>query len=185
MKQEIIELVEQAKNNKESAFTKLYNEYYNTVWFTIYNIVKNKDVTEDLISVVFTKAFQKLDLYTEHISFEMWLKTIAVNSSIDYIRRMKNEKLNNYIDDEESNVQITRIEKSPEEKLILQENIELLEKILPTLKKRYRDLITAKLEGKSYKDLSEQFALSEDKVKADLHKARKQLRNKFELLTNS
>lgn len=185
MKQEIIELVEQAKNNKEKAFTKLYNEYYNTVWFTIYNIVKNKDVTEDLISVVFTKAFKKLDLYTEHISFEMWLKTIAVNSSIDYIRRMKNEKLNNYIDEDDSPIQLEGFEKSPEEKLILQEQVKLVEKLIPTLKKRYRELLLAKLEGKSYKDLSEQFALSEDKVKADLHKARKQLRNKLTLLTNS
>ena len=92
MKQEIINLVEQARNNEERAFTTLYNKYYTTVWFTVYNIVKNRDVTEDLISIVFTKAFKKLDLYTEHISFEMWLKTIAVNSSIDYIRKMKNEK---------------------------------------------------------------------------------------------
>ena len=126
MKQEIIELVEQAKNNKEKAFTMLYNEYYNTVWFTIYNIVKNKDVTEDLISVVFTKAFQKISLYTEHVSFEMWLKTIAINSSIDYIRRMKNENLNNYIDDEENTIQLTGSENSPEENFILQEKMQFL-----------------------------------------------------------
>ena len=151
MKQEIIELVEQAKNNKEKAFTMLYNEYYNTVWFTIYNIVKNKDVTEDLISVVFTKAFQKISLYTEHVSFEMWLKTIAINSSIDYIRRMKNENLNNYIDDEENTIQLTGSENSPEENFILQEKMQFLEKIIPTLKKKYRDLLMAKLDGKSYK----------------------------------
>lgn len=185
MKQEIIELVEQAKNNKEKAFAILYNKYYTTVWFTVYNIVKNKDVTEDLISVIFTKAFKKLDLYTEHISFEMWLKTIAVNTSIDYIRRMKNENLNNYIDDENNTLQLFGLDSSPEEKLILQEKVKLLEKVIPTLKKKYRDLLMAKLDGKSYKDLSIQFALSEDKVKADLHKARKQLKNKLDLLTNS
>ena len=53
MKQEIIDLVEQAKNGSERAFNKLYDIYYKTMWFTIYNIVKNRDVTEDLISVVF------------------------------------------------------------------------------------------------------------------------------------
>lgn len=185
MKQEIIELVEQARNNKEQAFTKLYNTYYTTIWFTIFNIVKNRDVTEDLISVVFTKAFKKLDLYTEHISFEMWLKTIAVNSAIDYIRRMKNESLNNYIDDEDNHIQLTGLDSSPEDKLILQEKVRIMEEIIPTLRKKYRDLLMAKLEGKSYKDLSEQFALSEDQIKADLHKARKQLRDKLTLLTNS
>lgn len=185
MKQEIINLVEQARNNEEQAFTKLYNKYYNTVWFTVYNIVKNRDVTEDLISVVFTKAFKKLNLYTEHISFEMWLKTIAVNSSIDYLRRMKNEKLNEYIDDENNYIQLDDYSPSPEEALILQEKIQLLDKVFPTLRKRQRDLIMAKLEGKSYKELSEQFALSEDRIKTDLHKARKQLRKKFSLITNT
>lgn len=185
MKQEVITLVEQAKNNEERAFTMLYNKYYNTVWFTIYDIVKNRDVTEDLISVVFTKAFKKLDLYTEHISFEMWLKTIAVNSSIDYIRRMKNEKLNNYIDDEDNTIQLEGYQQSPEESLIIKEKLQLVEQIIPTLKKRYRDLLIAKLEGKSYKELSEQFALSEDRIKTDLHKARKTIKNKLSLLTNT
>lgn len=185
MKQEIIDLVEQARNNDEKAFTKLYNKYYNTVWFTVYNIVKNRDVVEDLISVVFTKAFQKLSLYTEHISFEMWLKTIAVNSSIDYIRRMKNEQLNNYIDSDDNFIQLDDYAPSPEEDIILKEKVRFIDKILPTLKRRYRDLILAKLEGKSYKELSEQFALSEDKIKTDLHKARQQLKKKLSLLTNT
>ena len=82
MKQEIINLVEQAKTGSERAFSELYNKYYKTVWFTIYNIVKNRDVTEDLISVVFTKAYMKMDSYTEHISYEMWLKTIAELTAI-------------------------------------------------------------------------------------------------------
>ena len=67
MKQEIIDLVEQAKNGSERAFSKLYETYYKTMWFTIYNVVKNRDVTEDLISVVFTKAYMKMNSYTEHI----------------------------------------------------------------------------------------------------------------------
>ena len=48
MTQDIINLVEQAKNGSERAFNKLYDKYYKTMWFTIYNIVKNRDVTEDL-----------------------------------------------------------------------------------------------------------------------------------------
>ena len=125
MTQETINLVEQAKNGSERAFSELYNKYYNTVWFTVYNIVKNKDVTEDLISVVFTKAYTKMDSYTEHVSYEMWLKTIAVNSSIDYIRRMKNEKLNNYIDDEETTIQLSDVTNSPEDDVIIKEKLKL------------------------------------------------------------
>ena len=35
MDAEIIKLVEEAKNKSEKAFTKLYNKYQKTIWFTI------------------------------------------------------------------------------------------------------------------------------------------------------
>ena len=98
---------------------------------------------------------------------------------------MKNEKLNIYIDDEDNTIQLEGYQQSPEESLIIKEKLQLVEQIIPTLKKRYRDLLIAKLEGKSYKELSEQFALSEDRIKTDLHKARKTIKNKLSLLTNT
>ena len=178
MTQEIIDLVEQAKSGSERAFNKLYEKYYNTVWFTIYNIVKNRDVTEDLISVVFTKAYFKMDSYTEHISYEMWLKTIAIRSAIDYLRKMKNEHLNNYIDDENNTIQLSDVVNSPEEELVLKEKLKLTLETIPTLKKKYRDLINARIEGKSYKDIAEQLAMNELTVKSELNKARKLLKQK-------
>lgn len=179
MKQEIINLVEQAKTGSERAFSELYNKYYKTVWFTVYNIVKNRDVTEDLISVVFTKAYMKMDSYTEHLSYEMWLKTIAVNSAIDYIRRMKNEKLNNYIDDEETTIQLSDVEKSPEDSFIVKEKLKLALEAIPTLKKQYRDLIQSRIEGLSYKDIAEKLAIDELTVKSNLNKARNILKQKI------
>ena len=179
MTQDVINLVEQAKNGSERAFSKLYDKYYKTMWFTIYNIVKNRDVTEDLISVVFTKAYMKMSSYTEHISFEMWLKTIAVNSSIDYLRRMKNEKLNNYIDDEETTIQLSDVAKSPEDELVLKEKLKLTLEAIPTLKKQYRELIQSRIDGLSYKDIAEKLAIDELTVKCNLNKARKVLKQKI------
>lgn len=178
MTQEIIDLVEQAKNGSERAFSKLYKKYYNTVWFTIYNIVKNRDVTEDLISVVFTKAYLKRESYTEHISYEMWLKTIAIHSSIDYIRRMKNEQLNNYIDDEDNTIQLPDVVNSPEEEIVLKEKLKLTLEAIPTLKKKHRDLIQARMEGLSYKQIGEKLAMNELTVKSELNKARSKLKQK-------
>lgn len=179
MKQEIIDLVEQAKNGSERAFSKLYETYYKTMWFTIYSVVKNRDVTEDLISVVFTKAYMKMNSYTEHISFEMWLKTIAVNSAIDYLRKMKNEHLNNYIDDEETTIQLSDVEKSPEDDLIIKEKLKLTLEAIPTLKKQYRELLQARIEGMSYKDIAEKLAIDELTVKCNLNKARNVLKKKI------
>ena len=179
MKQEITNLVEQAKNGSTRAFNTLYNKYEKTVWFTVYNIVKNRDVADDLVSVVFTKAYMKMDSYTEHISYEMWLKTIAVNSAIDYLRRMKNEKLNNYIDDEETTIQLSDVEKSPEDDLIVKEKLKLTLEAIPTLKRQYRELIQSRIEGMSYKDIAEKLAIDELTVKSNLNKARQILKKKI------
>ena len=179
MTQEMITLVEQAKTGSVRAFNTLYNKYEKTVWFTVYNIVKNRDVADDLVSVVFTKAYMKMESYTEHVSYEMWLKTIAVNSAIDYLRKMKNEKLNNYIDDEETTIQLSDVEKSPEEDLIIKEKLKLTLEAIPTLKKQYRELIQSRIEGMSYKDIAEKLAIDELTVKSNLNKARQILRQKI------
>ncbi len=179
MKEEIIQLVEQAKNGDERSFNKLYTYYKQTIWYTIYNIVKNVDVTDDLLSVVFTKAYERLSSYIQHISFEMWLKTIAINSSIDYIRRNKQEQLNNYIDDEDCKIQLDSCDNSPEDKLVITEKLKLVQEAMTTLQKKYRNLIELRLEGKSYKDIAEELALSESRVKSDLNKARQQLKKKI------
>lgn len=180
MKEEEKLLVEQARDGSEKAFSKLYQKYNKTIWFTIYNIVKNNDVADDLTSVVFTKVYEKLQTYVNHISFEMWLKTIAVNASIDYIRRTKKEQLNNYIDDDEYTGQLDSNIKSPEEQMILSQNVEVIMKCIPLLRKKYRDLIYARLDGKSYHQISEELAIPEATVKTCLNKARAKLRQLFE-----
>lgn len=89
MKEEEKLLVEQARDGSEKAFNALYNKYYKTVWYTANNVVRNTDAADDITSMVFTKVYLKLQSFTNHISFEMWLKTITVNTAIDYIRRNK------------------------------------------------------------------------------------------------
>ena len=142
------------------------------------SVVRNTDIADDLTSVVFTKAYEKLSMYTQHISFNMWLKTIAVNASIDYIRRNKKEQLNNYVDEDESPIQLSTLERSPEEDLILKEKLDIVLQAIPTLKRKYRDLINARIDGMSYKEIADKLAMNELAVKGDLNKARQKLKQK-------
>lgn len=56
-RQQLFDLIKQAKEGKQSAFTKLYEKYNRIIYSTIYRIVNNKDAADDLLSVTFTKAF--------------------------------------------------------------------------------------------------------------------------------
>lgn len=179
MKEEEKLLVEQARDGSEKAFSELYNTYKKTVWYTAYKVVNNTDAADDITSQVFTKVYLKLKSYTHHLSFEMWLKTITVNTAIDYIRRNKKEQLNNYIDEEDSTIQLSGLEHSPEDNLIFQQNINIVMDCIPRLKKKYRDLIYARLDGKSYQQISEELAIPEATVKTCLNKARQRLKEMF------
>ena len=179
MKEEEKLLVEQARDGSERAFSTLYNTYKKTVWYTAFKVVNNADAADDITSQVFTKVYLKLKSYTHHLSFEMWLKTITVNTAIDYIRRNKKEQLNNYIDEEDSTIQLNGLEHSPEDNLIFQQNINIIMDCIPRLKKKYRDLIYARLDGKSYQQISEELAIPEATVKTYLNKARQRLREMF------
>lgn len=179
MKEEEKLLVEQARDGSEKAFSELYNTYKKTVWYTAYKVVNNTDAADDITSQVFTKVYLKLKSYTHHLSFEMWLKTITVNTAIDYIRRNKKEQLNNYIDEENSTIQLNGLENSPEDNLIFQQNVNIVMDCIPRLKKKYRDLIYARLDGKSYQQISEELAIPEATVKTCLNKARQRLREMF------
>lgn len=179
MKEEDKLLVEQARDGSEKAFSALYYKYKQTVWYTALKVVNNTDAADDITSQVFTKVYLKLQSYVEHISFEMWLKTITVNTAIDYIRRNKKEQLNKYIDEENSTIQLNGVEHSPEDSLIFKQDIETVMGCIPLLKKRYRDLIYARLDGKSYQQISEELAIPEATVKTCLNKARQRLKQLF------
>ena len=170
-KQQISELIKQAKEGNQLAFTKLYEKYKQIIYVTIYRIVNNKDAADDL------------DSYVTNISFEMWLKTIAINSSIDYIRRTKKESANYWIDDSDSCFQLSDTAGcSPEEDYIFDETRSMLDSALSRLRFKYRNIIELRsIQNLSYKQISEQLGLTESQVKSRLNRARDKLK---QLLTN-
>lgn len=173
-------LIEQVKQGNIKAFNNLYYKYKDVVWTAAYFVVKNKDVADDITSVVFTKAWYKRETFVDNISLKMWLKTIATNSAIDYIRRTKKEQLNAYIDDDNSFIQVRDSENSPEEAMLASEKLKIVLGLIPKMKKKYRDVLTYRIEGKSYKQIAELLGSNEIAVKSDLNKARQHLRKLYQ-----
>lgn len=177
-RQQLLDLIKQAKEGKQYAFTQLYNRYHRIIYNTIYNIVHNKDVTDDLVSVTLTKAFFKIASYINHISFEMWLKTIAINSSIDYIRRTKKEKYDYELDNDNNCLQVSSsADSSPEDLYIYHETDSKLSDALSRLRYKYRYILELRtVQNLSYKEIAEHLELSESQVKSRLNKAREKLK---------
>jgi len=81
------DLVKQIKLRDDQAFAILYEDTRYSVYSIIYAIVKNRQVTEDLMQDTYMKMLQKIHQYNGEVQFKTWLLTIAKNLAIDHFRR--------------------------------------------------------------------------------------------------
>ena len=85
------QLVSQYINGNELAFEELVNRHKSRIFTTIYMIVKDQYVAEDLLQEVFIKAIRTLKSgrYNEEGKFLPWILRIAHNLAIDKFRKNK------------------------------------------------------------------------------------------------
>lgn len=79
------------RNGNEAAFGQLVDRYQSKVFTTLFLIVKDQDVAEDLLQDVFVKVIHTLnsDKYNEEGKFQPWVLRIAHNLAIDHFRKAK------------------------------------------------------------------------------------------------
>ncbi len=85
------ELVSQYKRGNEEAFEQLVNRHKSRIFTSIYLIVKDTYVAEDLLQETFIKAINTIKggRYNEEGKFLPWIMRIAHNLAVDYFRRDK------------------------------------------------------------------------------------------------
>lgn len=83
-------IVQQAVDGNQSAFTQLYDVYFDRIYRYIYVRVRRQDVAEDLSQEVFIKALKAMGSYKiGKTPFASWLFRIAHNQVIDHVRKYK------------------------------------------------------------------------------------------------
>src|ERR1041385_8837051 len=82
------DLVHLYQKGNESAFTELLNRHKDKIYSTIYYLVNNRELAEDLFQEVFIKIIIKLKekKYNEEGKFLPWAVRVAHNLVIDYFR---------------------------------------------------------------------------------------------------
>lgn len=179
-------LVEAAKNGSQAAFGELMERYRESVYFTMFKMVKNTDDADDLTIEAFGKAFNRLDQYSPSFAFSTWLFKIASNNCIDFIRkkRIKVTSMDTgfirdsgeiiYFDAKSST-------QNPEEAIIQSQKVKMMRNLVSKLKPRYRELVELRyFEELSYEEIAETLNLPLGTVKAQLFRARDFLANMIE-----
>tara|TARA_Y100000588_G_C13903080_1_gene773747 strand:- start:21 stop:620 length:600 start_codon:yes stop_codon:yes gene_type:complete len=85
------QLISQYKNGNEEAFSTLVNRHKKKIFTTIYLIVKDQYLAEDLMQDTFVKVVNtvKSGRYNEEGKFLPWVSRIAHNLAIDHFRKAK------------------------------------------------------------------------------------------------
>ena len=136
-----------------TAFDTLLKLQQQIVFTYILNIVKNKDVADDIFQETFVKAITtiKQGRYTESGKFSAWLMRIAHNIIIDYFRQEKSENTMS-ADQEETDVLNRRdlSEENIEDILVTSQIHTDVRRIMESLPEAQREV----LDMRFYRDMS-------------------------------
>lgn len=88
---EFNELFIELKHNNKIAFEKLYTKYNKLVYGIAFSILKNKEDSEDVVQIVFSKLY-KIDKNKLPSNKEAsWLYTLTKNETISFLRKKNND----------------------------------------------------------------------------------------------
>ncbi|MEK9138140.1 MAG: sigma-70 family RNA polymerase sigma factor [Bacteroidota bacterium] len=83
------ELVNEVRNGKRQAFTELMRRHQQRVYWTARRIVGSHEEADDVAQETFVKAYLALGDFRGDSSFFTWLYRIAVNLSLNVIRKQQ------------------------------------------------------------------------------------------------
>jgi RNA polymerase sigma factor (sigma-70 family) len=168
-------LINRCKNNDRLAFSELYRYFYRAIYTTCYRILKNADVAEDVMQETFITAFEKIETFKGESTFGAWLKRIAVNKSIDALRRNlsifqpMNDALENSIPEDSDH---SAFEKNDQ----VLEKVEIIKKALGLLPDGYRVVLSLYLfEGYDHEEIAQILGISESTSRSQYTRAKQKL----------
>ena len=83
------EMIRAVLGGDPEAYRVLVERYERRIYYVVYGMVRNSEDARDLAQECFVKAFQNLHRFRLDSKFYTWVCRIAMNLSIDHLRKMK------------------------------------------------------------------------------------------------
>jgi RNA polymerase sigma-70 factor (ECF subfamily) len=96
IKHQTRDIIRQVKEGEQKAQFQLYKYYFNTMYKTSLDIVKDEGKAEDVLNEAFLKAFDNIDTYDSQDSFDNWLEDIIVYQSKNKIQKHNTKEENDF-----------------------------------------------------------------------------------------
>jgi RNA polymerase sigma factor (sigma-70 family) len=179
------ELIAQYRNGSDAAFDLLVDRYQSKMFTTIFLIVKDQKVAEDLLQDVFVKVVKTLnsDKYNEEGKFQPWVMRISHNLAIDYFRKAK--RYPTILMEDGSNIfnSLRFAEENVEDRQVREENIELVKRLIEELPETQKQvLIMRHYLDMSFQEIADQTGVSINTALGRMRYALIHLRKKMKQL---
>jgi len=166
------ELMERCRRGDMKAFEVIVDTYQKPVFNAAYRISGSADDAADITQTVFLKALEHVDSFKPAYKLFSWLYRIAVNESLNFVRRTK------------SAVRLDEVHlpsgDNPARNAELGERKDMLQTALGRLKPEYRAVLVLKhIQGFSYEEIAGILDIPERLVKSRLFSARQLLREEL------
>jgi RNA polymerase sigma-70 factor (ECF subfamily) len=176
-------LVDRAQEGDRDAFQTLVERYQEKVYSICYGKIGDEHDAKDVSQDVFIKVYRYIDGFNKNASFYTWLYRIAVNTSIDFLRKQSRRDKVDYDDTIERNEEFlegddmlmpSKLGLNPDEALGRKElRSEMLE-ALNELSEKHRTILNLReVEGLSYDEMAEVLDISKGTVMSRLYHARR------------
>jgi len=170
-----LQLIKEASLGNEAAFSELFQKYYSFLYKYLLKMTLNPHVSEEILQDVMLKSFLNMKQFDNRSKFSTWLMSIATRTYIDYLRKMKRERLLFRKKEKEfSNEQLKWY--------FYQHGYEFNEvlEIIRSLDPMFRiPLLLKHYYGYSYEEISNMLQIKEGTVKSRVHKSLRVVREEL------
>ena len=180
---ELIKLILQGDKEK---FRMLVEQYQQMVFRTCMGFLHDKDDADDLTQDIFIQAYQSLHGFKGDSAFSTWIYRIAVNASLNRVRKNSGNPILNRLDSlfgsgKEKEISLPAFDnENPESILIRQEHSKWVQNALDSLPENQRTaIVLSKYDDLSQKEIAEIMKTTEGAVEALIQRAKTNLREKL------
>lgn len=162
---------------RERAFAEVVRQYSETLYWKIRHIVLTHDDADDVLQETFVKAWLNIDSFQGKSKLSTWLYRIAVNESLDFLRRRRNESQVDIDDAQSVAGQLMADEYFDGDKAQV-----LLQQAIAQLPDVQRAVFTMRYyDEMKYSDISKVLGTTEGALKASYHIAVKKIKEYLDL----
>jgi RNA polymerase sigma factor (sigma-70 family) len=158
------------------AFNDIIHRHNRKLFKVAYQIVKNRQESEDVVQEVFMKMWIMKDKLDKYGDVEALAVTMTKNSCIDLLRKWKhisNEK-------DGSDLQAADPSLSPHDQVVSSETREIMSKIIDDLPGAWKDLVQLReINGLSYGEIAEQKGMNINNLRVVMSRARQMIKEKY------